>query len=133
MANRFDFYNREGVNDINSVKEITFWEKRGDYSKYPIYNPSSSVAPYQINQDLFLENASFVKLRNLQIGYDLTSRFKKKYLNLQKFYVYGSVSNVFTLTKYTGQDPELVNYTGYDTGYGQQIPRTYILGVKVDF
>ncbi len=133
MANRFNFYNLEGVNSINSVKEITFWEKRGDYSKYPIYNPSSSVDPYQINQDLFLENASFVKLRNLQIGYDLTGKFKKTHINVQKFYVYGSVSNVFTLTKYTGQDPELVNYTGYDTGYGQQIPRTFILGVKVDF
>jgi hypothetical protein len=102
-------------------------------TKYPIYNPASSVGPYQINQDLFLENASFVKLRNLQIGYDLTSKMKMKYINLQKFYIYASVSNVFTLTKYTGQDPELVNYTGYDTGYGQQIPKTYILGVKIDF
>ncbi|WP_448633789.1 hypothetical protein [Pedobacter panaciterrae] len=52
---------------------------------------------------------------------------------LERFYVYGSVHNIFTLTKYTGQDPELVNYTGYDTGYGMQIPRTYMLGVKMDF
>jgi TonB-linked SusC/RagA family outer membrane protein len=133
MANRFDFYNREGVNDINSAREITYWEKRGDYSKYPIYNPASSVAPYQVNQSLFLEDASFIKLRNLSLGYDLTSKFKSKYVNLQKFYIYASVSNVFTLTKYTGQYPELVNYTGYDTGYGMQIPRTFILGVKLDF
>jgi TonB-linked SusC/RagA family outer membrane protein len=132
MANRFDFYNREGLNDINSVKEITFWEKRGNYSKYPIYNPASAVAPYQVNQDLFLENASFIKLRTLSLGYDLTEVMKKKHSNIHKFYVYGSVNNVFTLTKYTGQDPELVDYTGYDTGYGMQIPRTYILGVKID-
>jgi TonB-linked SusC/RagA family outer membrane protein len=133
MANRFDFYNREGLNDISSVKEVTFWEKRGDYSKYPIYNPSSAVAPYQVNQDLFLENASFVKLRTLSLGYDLTSQMKKKHPNIRKFYVYGSVSNVFTLTKYTGQDPELADYTGYDTGYGMQFPKTYIIGVKADF
>ncbi|GAA4105320.1 SusC/RagA family TonB-linked outer membrane protein [Mucilaginibacter panaciglaebae] len=133
MANRFDFYNREGLNNINSVKEITFWEKRGDYSKYPIYNPASAVAPYQVNQDLFLENASFIKLRTLQLGYDLTSVMKKKSPNVNRFYVYGSVNNVFTLTNYTGQDPELVDYTGYDTGYGIRIPRIYTLGVKVDF
>ncbi|MFD2143915.1 SusC/RagA family TonB-linked outer membrane protein [Mucilaginibacter antarcticus] len=133
MANRFDFYNREGVNDINSARDITYWEKRGEYSKYPIYNPASSVAPYQVNQSLFLEDASFIKLRTLSIGYDLTSKFKMKYIDLQKFYIYGSVSNVFTMTKYTGQDPELVNYTGYDTGYGMQIPRTFVLGVKLDF
>ncbi|GAB3929078.1 SusC/RagA family TonB-linked outer membrane protein [Mucilaginibacter myungsuensis] len=133
MANRFDFINREGLNDITSVREVFYWEKRGDYSKYPLYNPASSVVPYQVNQDLFMENASFVKLRTLQLGYDLTAIMKKKSPNLQKFYVYGSVNNVFTLTKYSGPDPELVNYTGYDNGYGMQIPRVFMLGIKADF
>lgn len=133
MANRFDFVNREGLNNINSVREVTFWEKRGDYGKYPLYNPWSSVGPYQVNQDLFVENAAFVKLRTLSLGYDLTEMMKKKAANVKRFYVYASVNNVFTLTKYTGQDPELVDYTGYDSGYGIQIPRTYLLGVKMDF
>jgi len=133
MANRFDFVNREGLNNINSVREVTYWEKRGDYSKYPLYNPWSSVAPYQVNQDIFVENATFLKLRTVSLGYDLTEIMKKKSSNVNRFYVYGSVNNVFTLTKYTGQDPELVDYTGYDTGYGIQIPRTYVLGVKMDF
>jgi TonB-linked SusC/RagA family outer membrane protein len=131
MANRFDFINREGLNDIASVREITYWEKRGDYSNYPIYNPWSSVIPYQVNQDLFLENASFLKLRTFSLAYDLTSVMKKKSSNVQKVIVYGSVHNVFTLTPYSGRDPELVNYTGYDTGYGIQIPRTFTLGIKM--
>jgi len=133
MANRFDFVNREGLNNINSVREVTYWEKRGDYSKYQLFNPWSSVAPYQVNQDIFVENAAFLKLRTISIGYDLTDMLKKNSPNVNKFYVYGSVNNVFTLTKYSGQDPELVNYTGYDTGYGMQIPRTFLLGVKMDF
>ena len=132
MANRFDFINREGNSNISSVKEVTFWEKRGDYSKYPLYNPWSTVIPYRIDQDLLLENASFVKVRYISLGYDLT-QFAKKNFKLSRLYVYGAVNNVFTFTKYTGQDPELVDYTGYDTGYGQPIPRTYTLGVKVDF
>ncbi len=132
MSNRFDFVNREGLNDINSVKEITFWEKRGDYAKYPLYNPWSSVVPYQVNQDLFLENASFLKLRTVTLGYDLTKILKKKSPLVQHVLVYGTVSNVFTLTKYSGQDPELVDYTGYDTGYGLQLPRTFTFGVKMD-
>lgn len=133
MANRFDFINREGQNDMNSVREITFWEKRGEYSKYPLYNPASLVSPYQVNQDLFLEDASFVKLRTVSLGYDLTEMIAKKSSNFNRFYVYASVHNLLTLTNYTGQDPELVSYTGYDTGYGMQIPRTYTLGVKLDF
>ncbi|MBE7177400.1 MAG: SusC/RagA family TonB-linked outer membrane protein [Mucilaginibacter polytrichastri] len=132
MANRFDFVNNENGENINSVKEITYWEKRGDYSKYPLYNPWSTVLPYQSNQDLFLENASFVKLRAVSLGYDLAKWLKEKKSGISKLYLYATVNNVFTLTKYTGQDPELVNYTGYDTGYGIPLPRTWILGVKMD-
>ena len=133
MANRFDFINREGNSDVNSVKEITYWEKRGDYNKYPLYNPWSTVIPYRVDQDLFLENASFVKVRSISLGYDFTQALKLKKIRLNKLYVYGAVNNAFTITPYTGQDPELVTYTGYDTGYGQPIPRTYTLGVKMEF
>lgn len=132
MANRFDFVNREGNSNISSVKEITFWEKRGDYSKYPMYNPWSTVIPYRTDQDLFLENASFLKLRTVALGYDLTKLLSRKNIKVSRLYVYGSVHNVFTLTPYTGQDPELVSYDGFDTGYGLPIPRTYTLGVKMD-
>lgn len=130
MANRFDFVNQEDVNNINSVKEITFWEKRGDYDKYPLYNPWSLAIPYRVNQDLFLEEASFLKLRSVSLGYDLSSLLKGKMIN--KVFIYGTVNNLFTITPYTGQDPELVNYTGYDTGYGMSIPITYTFGVKMD-
>lgn len=132
MANRFDFINREGAGDMSSVKEITYWEKRGDYSDYPIYNPWSTVMPYRAEQDLFLEDGSFLKLRAVSLGYDLTQWLKKKGTTAARFYIYGSVNNVFTLTPYSGQDPELVNYTGYDAGYGLPIPRTYTLGIKMD-
>ncbi|MBC6112303.1 SusC/RagA family TonB-linked outer membrane protein [Pedobacter fastidiosus] len=132
MANRFDFVNREGNTDITSVKEITFWEKRGDYTKYPLYNPWSTVIPYRADQDLFLENASFLKLRQVSLGYELGNLLKKKNIKISKLFVYGSVSNIFTITPYTGQDPELVSYDGIDTGYGQPIPRTYTVGVKME-
>jgi TonB-linked SusC/RagA family outer membrane protein len=132
MANRFDFINREGTINMNSVKEITFWEKRGDYSKYPIYNPWSTVIPYRAEQDLFLENASFLKVRTLSLGYDLSTWIKSKSQTIQRLYVYGSANNLLTITPYTGRDPELVNYTGFDSGYGMQIPRTYTIGLKMD-
>ncbi len=131
MASRFDFINREGNNNVASVKEITFWEKRGDYTKYPLYNPWSTVIPYRVDQDLFLEDASFLKLRMVSLGYDVTKLFKSK-KNISKVYAYTAVSNVFVLTKYSGQDPELVNYTGFDTGYGNPIPRTFTFGVKME-
>ncbi|MNY34044.1 TonB dependent receptor [compost metagenome] len=132
MANSLDFINREGGNSITSVKEITFWEKRGNRNDYPLYNPWSSVIPYRIDQDLFLENASFLKMRTLSVGYDLISALNKGKLKINSLYIYAMANNLFTLTKYKGQDPELVPYTGYDTGYGMPIPRTYTLGLKMN-
>ncbi|GAA4807332.1 SusC/RagA family TonB-linked outer membrane protein [Olivibacter ginsenosidimutans] len=132
MANRFDFVNREGTINMSSVKEITFWEKRGDYNKYPLYNPWSTVIPYRNEQDLFLENGSFLKLRTISLGYDLSDWLKQMSSKVKRIYVYGTVNNVFTVSPYSGRDPELVNYTGYDAGYGMAIPRTYTLGFKMD-
>lgn len=131
MANRFDFINREGTSSIESVKEITFWEKRGDYSKYPLYNPWSVVRPYQAEQDLFLENASFLKLRSVTLGYDLTSWLKSRNSKIEGIYIYGSANNLFTISPYSGRDPELIDYTGYDTGYGMAIPKTFTLGIRM--
>jgi len=131
MANRFDFINREGVTEMNSVKEITFWEKRGDYSRYPLYNPWSNVIPYRKEQDLFLENASFIKLRTVSLGYDLTDLLNKG-SKVSRMYIYCTGHNLFTLTPYTGRDPELADFMGYDTGYGLPIPRTYTLGVRMN-
>jgi TonB-dependent starch-binding outer membrane protein SusC len=132
MANRFDFINREGTNTIDAVKEITFWEKRGEYDKYPLYNPWSTVIPYRAEQDLFLENGAFLKMRTLSLSYDMSEWLNKRTAVIKKLRVYISGHNLFTITPYTGQDPELVNYTGYDTGYGLPIPRTYTLGVQVE-
>jgi len=132
MANKFDFINRESNLNMNSVKEITFWEDRGDFSKYPLYNPWSTVIPYRIDQDLFLENASFLKLRSLVLGYDISQYLAKKGFKSNRFFIYASVNNVFTITPYTGVDPELVGYDGYDAGYGQPIPRIYTLGIKTE-
>jgi TonB-linked SusC/RagA family outer membrane protein len=131
MANHFDFINQESGNTINSVKEITFWEKRGDYSKYPIYNPWSTVIPYRVDQDLFLEDGSFIKLRTVSLGYDLSKWFSKKSVKGGKLYLYGTASNLITITSYSGQDPELVGYSGYNTGYGLPMAKTYTLGIRM--
>lgn len=133
MANRLDFVNREGMIDMNAVKEITFWTKAGNYDQYPLYNPWSTVVPYRTDQDLFLENGSFLKLRNLSLQYDMTqAKWWKKNGALNRLTLYGTASNLFTITPYTGGDPELVDYNGFDNGYGLPIPKTYTIGLKME-
>lgn len=130
-SKKYDFANVAESKNLYGVREITSWEKSFDETAYPIYNPWSSVVPYQAEQDLFMEDGSFVKLKNLSVGYDLTKVVNNKKLN--RLYVYVTGSNLLTITKYSGRDPELVNFYGYDTGTGIRYPKMYTLGVKLDF
>ena len=131
MANRFNFIENENSSNINSIKEITYWEKRGDYSQYPLYNPWSSVSPYQENQSIFLENGSFLKLRTVSLGYSMKDILQDKLGKNSDLYIYLNAQNLFTISSYSGRDPELVNYLGYDNGYSMPLPRTFSLGFKL--
>lgn len=135
-ATRYGFINREAGNDINSVKEVSSWQIFDNEKTYPIYNPWSDVDAYRTDQDLFLEDASYLKLRSVTLGYDLgkTSLFKKSGSGsaVRRAYLYATAMNLFTITKFSGVDPELVNYNGYYDGANLTIPRTFVLGFKLD-
>ncbi|WP_018628689.1 SusC/RagA family TonB-linked outer membrane protein [Niabella aurantiaca] len=132
-STKLDFINSENSRDIASIKEVTFWQQTFDYNTYPLYNPWSGVIPYRADQDLFLEDADFLKLRYVTLGYDLASLdyFKKK--KIPKMLVYVTGTNLFTLTKFSGGDPEQVNYRGAYTGYALPLAASYSLGVKINF
>lgn len=133
-SNHLDFINNDNRSDINGVKEITFWEKKMDLSGYPMYNPWSSTIPYRLDQDLFLDNASFLKLRSVTLSYDLLRKNSAK--NESKVFrnatVYLTATNLFTITPFKGDDPELVQYNGIYTGTGLPLSRTVIMGIKLD-
>lgn len=73
----------------------------------------------------FIEDGSFLRLKNFQIGYTLPSEIGKRVM-IQNARIYLQVQNLFTLTNYTGVDPEVL-------GYNYPIPRTFTLGMNVTF
>lgn len=80
--------------------------------------------------DRYVENGSFLKLRNLNIAYRLPERWTKS-LSLQGAKIYANIDNLFTITKYSGLDPE-VGVNGYD--YVIYPPaRTFMFGVNINF
>lgn len=134
LADRFDFANREAIDDPKAIKEISWWSKvEGDYSKIPQYNPWSAVYAYQPNQTLFLEDASFVKLRALTVAYNMQTDWMKR-SGVEHLRIYATGNNLLTWTKYKGGDPEAVSYFGYDEGYyNWAAPRTFTLGFNFQF
>lgn len=133
VAGRFDFANREGADGIEGVKEMTYWQVKGDLDQYPRYNPWSLVNPYQTDQTLFYEKAGFLKLQAVSLKYDLSRLPAVKKSGIETLQLYVTGTNLFTATPYSGNDPSLVDYFGYDQGYAQPLPMTFTLGLHADF
>ncbi|MCM1376935.1 MAG: TonB-dependent receptor [Clostridium sp.] len=92
-----------------------------------IPNPRNSVNYY--TSDRFLEKGDYFRLKNLQIGYTLPqSILGKSGLKNCRFYV--QISNLFTITKYKGFDPEVSG--GVDYGNYPQC-RTFLFGVNISY
>lgn len=83
-------------------------------------------APQQLKSDYFVEDASFIKMDNLTLGYN----FSKVLLDRLSGRLSFSVQNVFTITKYSGMDPEVFN--GIDKNIWPR-PRIYTLGLSLNF
>lgn len=79
----------------------------------------------QMASDLFLENASFLKMDNITLGYSFQGFTAAKLSGR----ISASVQNVFTITKYSGLDPEC---GGYDSNIWPR-PRTFTLGLNINF
>lgn len=75
--------------------------------------------------DYFLEDASFIRMENISVGYNFEDLIKNA-----KLRVSGTVNNVFLISKYDGQDPE--NFNAIDNNFYPR-PRTFILGLNLDF
>jgi iron complex outermembrane receptor protein len=76
--------------------------------------------------DYFIQNASFLRMDNVNFGYNVGKIFKGK----TSLRLNANVQNVFVITKYKGLDPEISG--GVDNNFYPR-PRTFVLGANFDF
>ena len=82
----------------------------------------------RFQSDYYIENASFFKIDNINLGYDMGKVIKKKVgLRLN-----ASVQNIATFTKYSGNDPENASVDGIDNNIYPR-PRIFSIGANLDF
>lgn len=121
------------------------WRAPGTLGAGDPGNPSDTE--YQISSDprlntkassYYVEDGSYLRLKNLQIGYTFPQAWMSK-AKISKLRVYVGVQNLFTITKYKGLDPELAGNDNDDpTNYGidrSHYPqaRTYMVGLNLAF
>lgn len=128
-ASRFDL---ELMSDFKnqSTAVLDRWTNAGQITNVPKANASSAL----VVSDRFVEDGSFVKLKNVTLGYNFLNPFK----GVSKVNLYVTGQNLYTWTNYTGFDPEVNAFSttngvsGIDYGTYPQV-RTIIFGLKANF
>lgn len=126
-------YERKDLYANRGTYMLERWQGSGTSNTIP-----RAVSGANINTDEFsdfhVEDASFLRLQNVQLGYDFTSLLKNT--GLKKFRVYVSGNNLFTITDYNGYDPAANSGAalggGIDKGF-YPVAKTYLLGLNIDF
>ena len=115
-----DAYYKSWDKVANKADAVYASHKNSDNRNYP-------------DSDFWLEDASFVKLKNISLTYNIP----KKITKVADIQLSVSAQNLFTLTKYTGMDPEVYSesdygFNGVDMG-SYPVPRTFTFGMKLNF
>ncbi|MBQ2290125.1 MAG: TonB-dependent receptor [Bacteroidaceae bacterium] len=132
VADRWVFNNDRFFEESNglysaynqSKRLLDRWKKPGDISDIPRYG----VTPQMDSR--FLEDASFMRLKNLMLSYDFPSQLLKKSRCITRARIYLQAQNLFTWTKFSGLDPESTSNI-----YQAQYPmsRQFSCGVDITF
>ena len=132
--------------------QSAYSKDRRDKSWDPVSNPNgiypmwatatgeSTIAANESNSS-YIEDGSFLRMQTLTLGYTLPKKWMDK-IHMEKIRIYGQVSNVFTISGYSGLDPQVRTDDGsgnskdrnMGTDFGSYgMPRQMIVGVNVTF
>ena len=114
------------------TKQIGRWHGEGTSNWEPIIDPSRAIN--RMNSSYFIEDGSFFRIRNIQLGYTLPQQYTER-IKLKKVRLYTNVQNLKTWSKNTGYTPEIGGSAlafGIDTGT-YPMPMIFTYGINLTF
>lgn len=118
-----------------SQRLLNAWSPSNPTSMVP--SPYDQRSAYEMNSSsYYIQDGSFFRMKNLQIGYTFGDNILGRHIKGLRAYL--SATNLFTLTKYTGMDPEVSQLSstfsapGVDSGI-YPVSRQYLIGLSVTF
>ena len=117
-----------------SSRVVNSWSPTNTGATIPIFegasNPSTNTAP----NSFYVEDGSYLRMQNLTLAYNVPASITKN--AIKRLRIYGSINNLFTITKYQGLDPGVGG--AVDTAFGVDVgnypvTRSFLLGVNVGF
>jgi TonB-linked SusC/RagA family outer membrane protein len=117
-----------------TVNALDRWTGEGTSNTVPRYTWVDTNNNNRIS-DLYIEDGSFLRLKNIQIGYTIPRSVLNR-IKANTWRIYVSAENLFTLTNYSGADPEIGAMSSFDIGIDRGIypqSRTFRLGTSITF
>jgi TonB-linked SusC/RagA family outer membrane protein len=116
----YDATHRVDINSANLPKYmLNRWTGDGTSNTYPRFSYNDNVN-WGVSSDLYVTDGSYMRLKNMQIGYTLPTNLTRK-IFISSLRLFVSAENLLTFTKYAGFDPEISN--GSSSTYGVGIDR----------
>lgn len=127
-------YERKNLYSNRGTYVLDRWQGSGTSNSVPRAIAGASIST-DVFSDFYVEDASFVRLQNVQIGYTF-NQDKLKGIGIDKLRIYVSGNNLFTISDYLGFDPSASSDSplgsGIDKGF-YPVASTYLLGINLNF
>lgn len=119
--------------DWNSTSKV--WDAwTPEHTNTDIPRLGNTSHNYGLSNSYMVEDASYLRLKNLSLGYTFPKRILTK-TRLSRLTIYGAVENALTITEFSGSDPEFMNGDNYNRGVYRlnQYPqsRSFTFGIKI--
>ncbi|MDO4158829.1 MAG: TonB-dependent receptor [Prevotellaceae bacterium] len=140
--------NKDYSNGYKGNNANTVWNWYDDIDNVMVLNATTSIPRAAIGDpngnstvisDRYVEDGSYLRMKNITLGYTLPKKFTRC-LHIENLRVYANIQNLFTITGYSGYDPEVGASTSDSTGYVFGVdngrypsPTVYSFGLNLTF
>ena len=110
QSNAYSYINPETGVLLKSLDELAYWNEGGNgQSAKSMWSPFSTGDAVVVPTDWAMDNASFLRLQSLTVGYTVPKKITTKF-GVQRLRLYVTGTNLFVITNYPGFDPEVSSY-----------------------
>ncbi len=140
QEDQLETFQNQGFVGIQNISEQYYqnaWTPQNHSNTYAAINTNDNVINNSVASSAYIENGSFLKLKNFTVGYTLPQDLVKR-IAVTKVRIYLSSQNLFTITSYKGLDPEVgmqggnATQNGVDNGIYPS-SRYYTVGINATF
>ncbi|MFV0344809.1 MAG: SusC/RagA family TonB-linked outer membrane protein [Bacteroidales bacterium] len=121
-----------GTNYLAST--LDYWTENNKDASQPYLRYDDPNGNYRTNSDRYLEKGNFVRVRSIQLGYNIPTEGVLS--TFTQFRTYINIENPFTFTNYTGVTPDYNSFNSYSRGndyFAYPASRVYMFGINVTF